>query len=104
MPAKPVNCSATKNGCEKKRSILRRPADDDLVVLGELVDAENRDDVLQVLVALQDLCTRRDTSVVLSPRISAVTMRDEVEASGSTAGRCPFGDRALEVRSSRRDG
>src|SRR6266581_1875477 len=32
-----------------------RPADDDLVLLGQLVDAEDRDDVLELLVALQDL-------------------------------------------------
>src|SRR5438105_4425634 len=33
---------------------LPRPADDDLVVLGELVHAEDRDDVLQVLVPLEN--------------------------------------------------
>src|SRR4051795_5125301 len=32
-----------------------RPRDDDLVLLGELVDTEDGDDVLQLLVALQDL-------------------------------------------------
>src|SRR5688500_16678888 len=31
------------------------PGDDDLVLLGQLVDTEDRDDVLQLLVALQDL-------------------------------------------------
>src|SRR3954463_12786368 len=31
------------------------PADDDLVLLGQLVDTEDRDDVLQLLVALEDL-------------------------------------------------
>src|SRR4051794_31236535 len=32
-----------------------RPADDDLVLLGQLVDTEDRNDVLQLLVALEDL-------------------------------------------------
>ena len=32
-----------------------RPADDELVLVGQLVDAEDRDDVLQLLVALEDL-------------------------------------------------
>ena len=34
---------------------LARPADRQLVLVGELVDAEDRDDVLELLVALQDL-------------------------------------------------
>ncbi len=34
---------------------LARPLDGQLVLVGELVDAEDRDDVLQLLVALQDL-------------------------------------------------
>src|SRR5450759_500901 len=31
-----------------------RPVDQDLILFGELVDAQDRDDVLQLLVALQD--------------------------------------------------
>ena len=55
LPVSPVNCSATKNGCDRNFWILRARDDRQLVVLGQLVDAEDRDDVLQVLVALQDL-------------------------------------------------
>src|SRR3712207_7225819 len=36
-------------------TLFRSPAHDHLVLLGELVDAENGDDVLQLLVALQDV-------------------------------------------------
>ena len=39
--------------------------DDELVLVGELVHAEDRDDVLQVLVALQHLLHRRRDAVVL---------------------------------------
>jgi hypothetical protein len=34
---------------------LARPLDDDLVLVRELVDAQDRDDVLELLVALEDL-------------------------------------------------
>src|SRR5204862_200430 len=44
---------------------LARPRDDELVLVGELVDAEDRDDVLQVLVALQDLLHARRRRVML---------------------------------------
>src|SRR5918998_1682180 len=42
-----------------------RPAHDDLVLLGELVDAEDGDDVLQLLVALQDVLDLLGDLVVL---------------------------------------
>ncbi len=42
-----------------------RPRDDDLVLVGELVHAEDRDDVLQVGVALEDLLDERRDLVVL---------------------------------------
>src|SRR5215204_3511786 len=42
-----------------------RPADDDLVLLGELVYAEDGDDVLQLLVALQDVLDLLGDLVVL---------------------------------------
>src|SRR4051794_38910995 len=41
------------------------PVDEDLVLLGELVDAEDRDDVLELLVALQDLLDPHRGVVVL---------------------------------------
>ena len=44
-----------------------RPADDNLVLLGQFVDAEDGDDVLQFLVALQDLLgSLRDVVVILA--------------------------------------
>src|SRR5690242_10841154 len=46
---------------------LTRALHRDLVLVGELVDAEDRDDVLQLLVALQDLLdARRDLVVLLA--------------------------------------
>src|ERR671932_479469 len=44
---------------------LARARDDELVLVRELVDAEDRDDVLQILVALQDLLDARGGLVVL---------------------------------------
>jgi hypothetical protein len=59
--------------------------DDDLVLLGQLVDAEDRDDVLQLLVALQDLLDANRGVVVLGADVARVEDR-EVDVSGSTAG------------------
>src|SRR5690606_19168698 len=42
------------------------PADEDLVLLGELVDAEDGDDVLQLLVALEDRLHPHGRVVVLA--------------------------------------
>ena len=48
---------------------LARPLHGQLVLVGELVDAEDRDDVLQLLVALQDLLDAvGDAEVVLAER------------------------------------
>src|SRR4029079_10548106 len=44
---------------------LASARDDELVLVGELVHAEDRDDVLQVLVALQDLLDARCDAVVV---------------------------------------
>ena len=59
-----------EEGLRQEALDLARPADDDLVVFRELVDAENRDDVLQVLVALQDL--------LHSPRHLVVPLADDL--------------------------
>src|SRR5690242_13251024 len=48
------------------------PVDEDLVLLGELVDAEDRDDVLQLLVALEDLLDPDRGVVVLGRDVAAV--------------------------------
>jgi hypothetical protein len=44
-PGVPVNCSATKNGCDRKRWILRARLHDQLVLVAQLLHAEDRDDV-----------------------------------------------------------
>ena len=46
---------------------LARPRDGELVLFGELVDAEDGDDVLQVLVALQDALDPLRHIVVILP-------------------------------------
>ena len=67
MPGEPVNTSATWKGCDRKRSILRARATVELVLFGKLVHAEDRDDVLEGLVALQDLLhLARDVVVLLA--------------------------------------
>ena len=64
-PGMPVKLSATWKGCERKRCTLRARATVSLVLVGELVDAEDGDDVLQVLVALQDALDALGHVVVL---------------------------------------
>jgi len=66
-PSRPVNCFATFNGWARKRWILRARATQDLVVVGELVDAEDGDDVLEVLVPLQHALDLVGDVVVLLP-------------------------------------
>ncbi len=55
LPGEPVNTSATKNGCDRKRSILRARDTASLVLFRQFIHAQNGDDVLQRLVALQNL-------------------------------------------------
>jgi hypothetical protein len=59
LPGKPVNCFGDEERLREEALDLAGAGHGELVVLGELVDAENRDDVLQVLVALQDLLHAR---------------------------------------------
>ncbi len=60
----PVNCAATKNGCDRKRWILR--ARDTISLSSSLSSSmpKNRDDVLQVLVLLERLLHRACDAVV----------------------------------------
>src|SRR3712207_8180922 len=48
-------------------TLFRSPVDRDLVLFTELVDAEDGDDVLQLLVPLEDLLHRLGDLVVLLP-------------------------------------
>ncbi len=52
LPGEPVNTSATWNGCEKKRSILRA-RDTTACPLRTIRPCRDRDDVLEFLVLLQ---------------------------------------------------
>ena len=63
---------------------LPRALDDELVLVGELVHAEDRDDV-RVLVALEDLLDAGRGVVVLVADDRAVSARED-ESSGSIAG------------------
>src|SRR3954468_4903884 len=57
-----------------------RAPDDELVLVGELVDAEDRDDVLQLLVALQDLLDPvGDREVLLAEDVGLEDRRRRVE-------------------------
>src|SRR6218665_299342 len=59
---------------------LTRALDYDLVLVRELVDAEDRDDVLELLVALQDLLdARRDLVVLLTDDARLEDRRGRVE-------------------------
>ena len=85
-PCRPVNTSPTKNGWRQEPLDLAGPGHRHPVLLGELVETEDGDDVLELLVALQHLLhppgARRSGA---RPTISGARMFD-VDASGSTAG------------------
>ena len=68
-----------------KRCRRRARATSELVVLGQLVDAQDGDDVLEVAVALEHALDLARHVVVLLPTTCGSRTR-EVEASGSTAG------------------
>ncbi len=98
LPGVPVNCSATKNGCDRKRSILRARATASLSSSDSSSMPEDGDDVLQVLVALQHLLhLARDLVVLLA---------DDVRVEDARAGRqridgrvdAAVHDRARQVR------
>ena len=55
MPGKPVNTVGHMEGLRQEALDLAGAGDDELVLFGQLVHAENGDDVLQRFVALQDL-------------------------------------------------
>ena len=58
----------------------------ELVLVGELVDAEDRDDVLELLVALEDLLDAGRASRSAPRRRCRAGSAREEESSGSTAG------------------
>src|SRR3954465_2102849 len=75
-----------------------RAADDDLVLVGELVDAEDGDDVLQLLVALQDLLDPvGDVEVLLAQDLGLEDRRGRVERVDGRVDAL-LGDRARERR------
>ena len=65
LPGEPVNTSATKNGCDRKPLDLARARDRQLVLFRQLVHAEDGDDILQRLVALENLLHLAGHRVVL---------------------------------------
>ena len=73
-------------GLRQEALDLAGARDGQLVLFRELVHAEDGDDVLQLLVALQDLLhLAGDVVVLLADDRRGSSMR-EVESSGSTAG------------------
>ena len=67
MPSRPVNTSPTKNGWRQEPLDLAGPGHDHLVFLGELVETEDGDDVLELLVALEHLGDAQGAVVVTLP-------------------------------------
>jgi hypothetical protein len=68
----PVNCLRNEHVLRQEALDATGPAHEDLVLLGELVDAEDGDDVLEVLVALQDLLDAGGHGVVLLADVARV--------------------------------
>jgi hypothetical protein len=67
-----VNCSATKNGCERNFWIFARARDRHFLVFAKFVDAQNGDDVLQVFVSLQRLLDHLRHIVMILPNDSGI--------------------------------
>ena len=69
----------------REEALDARALDEHAVLVGQLVDAEDRDDVLQLAVALQHLLDLvGDAEVLLADDLGLRMV--EVESSGSTAG------------------
>ena len=86
LPGEPVKTCGDEERLREEALDLAGARDGELVVLGELVHAEDGDDVLEVLVALQDaLHLAGDLRSAPRRRPCGSRMR-EVESSGSTAG------------------
>ena len=107
-PGVPVNCFGDEERLGEEALDLARALHRELVLVGELVDAEDRDDVLELLVALQDLLDAvGDAEVVLAEDVGLEDRRGRVER---VDGRVDafFGDRPrerggrVEVREHRR--
>ena len=54
-PGRPVNCSATKKGLREEALRRGGRGNYELVIVGELVDTEDGDDVLELVVLLEQL-------------------------------------------------
>ena len=97
LPGLPVNASATKNGCDRNRSIRRARCTISLSSSRQLVDAEDRDDVLQFAVALEDLLHAAGDVVVLLADVlrveDAAVRRQRVDGRVDAL----LGDRPFEV-------
>ena len=75
-PGVPVKTSATRERLAEEALDLAGARDQQLVVGGELVHAENGDDVLQILVALQHfLHAARDRVVLLADDVGRERLR-----------------------------
>ena len=59
LPGMPVNLLGHVERLREEPLDLAGAGDGQLVLVGQFVDAENGDDVLQILVALQDRASRR---------------------------------------------
>ena len=81
-----VNGSATKNGWETNRSIRRGAVDDDLVVLGKLVDAEDRDDACAAPALENPLDAAGGVVVLLANVLGVEDGEVGFSRAGSTAG------------------
>ena len=86
MPGEPGEHLADEERLREEPLDLPGPGHDDLVFLGQLVEAEDGDDVLELLVALEHLGdAERARCSDAAPTTSGARMFD-VDASGSTAG------------------
>ena len=94
----PVNCDGDEEGLREEALDLAGARDDELVVLAELVHAEDGDDVLQVLVLLEDrLDLARDVVVALADDVRVEQRRRRVERVDGRVD-ADLGERAVENR------
>ena len=89
LPSWPVNTSATLKGCDRKRWILRARDTVSLSSSRQLVHAQDRDDVLQFLVALQHCLHAARRVVVLLADHERVELARWSNRADRPPGRCP---------------
>lgn len=85
VPGTPVNCSATAKGCDQETLYTAGTIHQCAVGIRKFFHTEDRDNILQLLVALENLLYALSYFVMLLTYDMRSRIR-EVDSNGSTAG------------------